>query len=279
VLPGAGAQGSTITWSAEPESYINLTTGAVTRPTEENITVTLTARIIYPGGTEQTKEFTLHITRESIPGAVTGTVRDSSGNPILGAEVRLTVSGSEYSAVTIADGSYNIPGVPAGEGYTVTAGKPGYTAASVTDVSVTADTTTLGVDITLTSDEDGCLVTYKGAQVRYNEGSKTYDIRFIAVIDHLNAKEVGFVFSKIQEIPTRENASEKATSTVYTEITAEGSTVTAQSLGGMYIIACTITGIPEDDISIPLHVRAFSTVGTVTKYTPVTTVTVSGLLD
>ncbi len=51
--------------------------------------------------------------------------------------------------------------MPAGTGYTVTASKQGYTSASVTGVEVTADETTSGVDITLTSDEDGCLVTYK----------------------------------------------------------------------------------------------------------------------
>jgi uncharacterized repeat protein (TIGR02543 family) len=131
----------------------------------------------------------------------------------------------------------------------------------------------------LTSGDDGCLVTYKGAQKRYNADSNTYDIRFIATIDTLNAKEVGFVFSKIQAIPTRENASERATSTVYTEITTSGSTITAASLGGQYIIACTVTGIPASDIAVPLYVRAFSTVGTVTKYTPVTAVTVADLLD
>lgn len=131
----------------------------------------------------------------------------------------------------------------------------------------------------LNSGDDGCLVTYKGAQARYYEDSNTYDIRFIAIIDTLDAKEVGFVFSKIQAIPTRENASERATSTVYTEITASGSTITAASLGGQYIIACTVTGIPVEDIDVVLHVRAFSTVGTETKYTPVTTVTVADLLD
>jgi hypothetical protein len=107
--------------------------------------------------------------------------------------------------------------------------------------------------------------------------TNTYDIRFIAIINTLNVKEVGFVFSKTQEIPTRENATVKATTTVYTSITATGTTVTAGDLEGTYIIACTVTGIPVSDIDVPLQVRAFSTSGTVTKYTPVTTVTVNNL--
>lgn len=213
----------------------------------------------------------------TLGGSITGTVKDISGGPILGAEVSLTVSGSVYSAITDTNGIYSIANVPAGTGYTVTAGKSGYTSASVTGVEVTADTTTSEVDITLNYDPEASLITYKGAQVMQN--GAVYDIRFVAVIDTLNAKEVGFVFSKTETVPTRENASEKATTTVYTQITASGSPVTAESLGGRYIIACTVTGIPAGDINVELHVRAFSTVGTETKYTPVTTVTVADLLD
>jgi len=211
-------------------------------------------------------------------GTITGTVTDGT-NSVSGAAISLMVSGNVYYATTAANGSYSIPNVPAGTGYTVTASKTGYTNGSATNVSVTANTMTSGVNITLTSDEDSCLVTYKGAQARHNDGTNTYDIRFIATINTLNAKEVGFVFSKIQAVPTRENASMKATSTVYTEITALGSPITAASLGGQYIIACTVTGITAEDINVGLYVRAFSTVGTVTKYTPVTTVTVADLIN
>ena len=130
-------------------------------------------------------------------------------------------------------------------------------------------------------DEAGCLVTYKGAQARYTADSHTYDIRFIAVINTLDADKVGFVFSKTVTVPTRDtvDVSESATSTVYTQITALGETVTAESLGGTYIIACTVTGIPEGETDVELYVRAFSTVGTATKYTSVRAVTVNDLLD
>lgn len=57
VLPTQGAQGSTIAWSASPTGYINTTTGAVTRPTDADKEVTLTATVSYAGGAAQTKEF------------------------------------------------------------------------------------------------------------------------------------------------------------------------------------------------------------------------------
>jgi hypothetical protein len=204
---------------------------------------------------------------------ITGIVSDGT-NPLVGAVVSLTVNESVYSATTGADGSYTIADVPVGIGYTMTASKPGYTSTSKAGVDVTI--TPITESITLTPDTEGCLVTYQGAQKRENSDG-TYDIRFIATIDTLSAKEVGFVFSKSETTPTRENATVKATTTVYTSITAVGSTVTADSLDGEYIVACTVTGIPVEDIEVPLQVRAFSTVGTITKYTPVTTVTVKGL--
>ncbi|MDD2234920.1 MAG: GLUG motif-containing protein, partial [Desulfitobacteriaceae bacterium] len=191
-LPHTGAEGSTITWSANPSGFINTDSGEVTRPTGASETVTLTATISKDGGTSQTKTF------------------------------ELTIVSTNF-------------------------------------------------------EEDGCLVTYQGAQKRFNDDSNTYDIRFIATIDTLDAKEVGFVFSKSEQTPTRENAAVQATTTVYTSVTAAGLTVTAESLGGTYIVACTVTEIPESDIEIQLYVRAFSTVGTETKYTPVTMVTVNSL--
>lgn len=124
-----------------------------------------------------------------------------------------------------------------------------------------------------------CLVTYRGAQLRTNADG-TYDIRFLATIDTLDANSVGFVFSKSEQNPTKEivpPAQVKSTRTVYNSVTAAGSTVTAKSLGGTYIIACTITKIPAGDSSTPLYTRAFVTRGTETCYTAVRAVTVDGL--
>jgi uncharacterized repeat protein (TIGR02543 family) len=230
--------------------------------------------VTIPKGSTGDRAYAAHWGEPPEVGTIEGTVSDETG-PLEGANVRLTVGGSVYSATTAADGSYSITDVPAGAGYIVTAGKAGYANGSAAHVSVTTGATTSGVDIilALAFDQEGCLVTYRGAQKRFNESAGTYDIRFVATIDTLSADEVGFVFSKSQHIPTRENATVKATTTVYTSITAAGVTVTAADLGGTYIIACTVTGIPESDLNTPLYVRVFSTVGTATRYTPVVIVT------
>ncbi|HYE82487.1 MAG TPA: S-layer homology domain-containing protein, partial [Clostridia bacterium] len=83
-------------------------------------------------------------------GTITGTVTDGN-NPVSEANVSLTVSGSVYSTTTIDGGSYSIGDVPAGTGYTVTASKWGYNNGSVSNVNVTANTTTSGVNIILTA--------------------------------------------------------------------------------------------------------------------------------
>ncbi|WP_449241525.1 hypothetical protein, partial [Desulfoscipio gibsoniae] len=192
-----------------------------------------------------------------------------------------TITGTEPVTVTKTSGDSKITWNDATKKLEIAAGlTPGSYPVILTASNGISPDATLTFTLTVSSvDEDGCLVTYEGAQARHHNDTNTYDIRFIAIINTLNAKEVGFVFSKTQAIPTRENASEKATSTVYTQITASGSPVTAESLGGQYIIACTVTEILESDIKVPLYVRAFSTVGTATKYTPVTTVTVKDLID
>jgi len=123
-----------------------------------------------------------------------------------------------------------------------------------------------------------CPVTYRGAEVRKH--GDTYEIRFLATIDTLEADEVGFVFSKSEKIPTKINvpaSNIKSNSTVYNSVTAMDSTVTAQSFGATYIIACTVTGITEADVDIPLYVRAFSIKNAEPKYTSVKTVTVNSL--
>lgn len=124
------------------------------------------------------------------------------------------------------------------------------------------------------------LVTYRGAQKRLNDHG-TYDIRFLATIDTLEADSVGFVFSKSDSNPpTIVNvppSQVKSTTKVYNSVTAADSTVTAADILGKYIIACTVTDIPESDKDKPLYVRAFSTIGTITTYTSVHLVTVSGL--
>lgn len=121
-------------------------------------------------------------------------------------------------------------------------------------------------------------MTYKDAQIISGEDG-TYGIRVLATIETLEADEIGFVFSKSELTPTKENAKEAATAKVYKAIiTSDNAQITAVDLGGTYIIACTITGIPEGDINIPLYVRAFSTIGTETKYTKAVKITANEML-
>lgn len=113
---------------------------------------TVDVTVTTPGGTSATgsgDQFT-YMFPPITTGTISGTVMDGGNNPISGATVSLTVSGSVYSATTIANGSYSITNVPAGAGYTVTAGKSGYNSGSAANVSVTANTTTSGVNIILT---------------------------------------------------------------------------------------------------------------------------------
>jgi len=110
--------------------------------------------VVIPKGSTGNRSYTAHWTAMPATGTIAGIVTDGT-NPVSGASVSLTVSGSVYSAVTAADGSYSIANVPAGTGYTVTAGKSGYTDGSAANVSVTANTTTQNVNIALTAIPSG----------------------------------------------------------------------------------------------------------------------------
>jgi hypothetical protein len=138
-----------------------------------------------------------------------------------------------------------------------------------TDVTITLSSNPA---ITATTPVTVSLVTYQGVQKRMGFN----DIRFLATIDTLDADLVGFVFSKTNSMPTTDD-SVISTSTVYNFIMASDAIVTATSLNGKYIIACTVIGIPDIDLSTPLYVRAFSTKNGVTTYTSARTVIVNNL--
>ncbi|MHB8984629.1 MAG: virginiamycin B lyase family protein [Eubacteriales bacterium] len=117
-------------------------------PAHEAGTVDVTVNT--PGGTSTTGsagQFTY--TPPITTGTISGTVKDSNNNLVSGASVSLTVSGSVYSAQTAANGAYSILNVPAGTGYTVTASKAGFQDRTASSVTVTAGSTTTGVDFIL----------------------------------------------------------------------------------------------------------------------------------
>lgn len=121
-----------------------------------------------------------------------------------------------------------------------------------------------------------CQVTYQGAQKRYDPDTNTYEIRLIGTLDTLKVDSVGFQFSKSR---TNVDPASQVISTteVYKSVTAAGSTVTAESFGAKYIIACTVTGIPEKDIDTPLYARAFSKVSLQKNYSGVIVLKVRNL--
>ena len=93
-------------------------------------------------------------------GSISGTVLYDDGggsNPLEGAIVTVNVGGSNYTATTAADGTYTIINVPAGLDYTVTATKTGYTDGTVSNVSVTAGSTTANVNFLLATPVNGVI--------------------------------------------------------------------------------------------------------------------------
>jgi len=78
-------------------------------------------------------------------GTITGWVRNSALNPIIGA----TISAATYTANTTAGGTYTMLNVPAGT-YTVACAAPGYNSSTVTNVVVT-DGGTVTLNFTLTN--------------------------------------------------------------------------------------------------------------------------------
>jgi hypothetical protein len=83
-------------------------------------------------------------------GIITGRVTDTSGNPIVDALVTADGTAGHGTAYTDDDGNYVISSGLGTGTYTVTASAPGYSDAQITDVSVTVNQVTSGIDFQLT---------------------------------------------------------------------------------------------------------------------------------
>ena len=81
-------------------------------------------------------------------------------------------------------------------------------------------------------------------QERVRDG--VFDVRFCAVIDSLDYSEVGFEIVAVDADGTELNRFRHASSQVYESVLALGEPVTAQELGGKYLIAYAILDIPDD---------------------------------
>lgn len=94
----------------------------------------------------------VHFQLDPNVGTLTGKVTDSQGKTVAGAKVTVMSSGKTYNTTTNSSGKYSVSGVLGGKGYLVTASKDGYIDGMKSDVSVTAQQTTRGVDLRLATE-------------------------------------------------------------------------------------------------------------------------------
>ncbi|MGD0031192.1 glycosyl hydrolase 53 family protein [Paenibacillus illinoisensis] len=94
----------------------------------------------------------VHFQLDPNVGTITGNVTDSQGKTVAGAKVTVTSNGKTFNTTTDASGKYSLSGVLGGNGYLVTASKDGYIDGVRSDVSVTAQQTTRGVDLRLATE-------------------------------------------------------------------------------------------------------------------------------
>src|SRR6185312_9027785 len=74
-------------------------------------------------------------------GVLSGTITGGKGTPVSGAVLTAISPSGSYHATTDAKGFFSIPGIQA-DTYTVSIQSPGYSATSITGVTVNADQTT-----------------------------------------------------------------------------------------------------------------------------------------
>ena len=99
---------------------------------------------------------------------------------------------------------------------------------------------------------------YAGYQTK-TEGGKVTAVRILATVNSLEAAKVGFMLSANDEIY------DYSTTTVYGSVLASNDgleySVQAETLGGKYVVAVTITGIPAESTTITLVPYADSNYG------------------
>jgi hypothetical protein len=99
-------------------------------------TTTLSSYSVAAGGS-----VTVNLALPGFYGAIAGTVQDTNGNAISGAQVSASSSTISGGATTTASGAYSITGLPAGT-YSVTATKTNYSTGTDSNVPVSTDTVT-----------------------------------------------------------------------------------------------------------------------------------------
>ncbi|MGB9586964.1 MAG: carboxypeptidase regulatory-like domain-containing protein, partial [Armatimonadota bacterium] len=138
---GTNASSSSVIWSLKEISYETWTQQTVTATAQAGtITVFIRGRANWAGNTMMavTDDAVLTLTAPNI-GHISGYVKDSNNNPIVGALITTGTGG--YTAMSGSNGSYNLSNLLTGS-YSVTASKSGYQSQTKTGITVTAGQTT-----------------------------------------------------------------------------------------------------------------------------------------
>lgn len=115
-----------------------------------------------------------------------------------------------------------------------------------------------------------------GSQTKKNEQTDSYDVRFVAVADALDASRVGFEVTAAYKQGEEETRSEPCsfdTNLVYSSIWAGSDTLRASELGGTYVIVLVVENIPSHYQEVGFEIRPYLLYGETRVYGRAQTVT------
>ena len=178
----------------------------------------------------------------------------------------------------------------------VTTTKESYTATWYSDAACTIPydfTATVNADLTLYAGwhvTQGTSRVYAQVTAGTTSSSNFADMRFVAALDDLNFEEAGFVlvsyadeYDNLDEILVinGDDCNTYSTDTVWTSINAAGSVVTAQELGGSYLIGVTVLNIPNKKgrFNVQIGAKAFAKRGALVYYSKAVSRCVNDFVD
>lgn len=104
-----------------------------------------------------------------------------------------------------------------------------------------------------------------GVQKKAGTAANTTDVRFLAITDYLEADAVGFKVEASYKdggvLKTMSTPKFYESNKVYKSVVAMGSSVSAESLGGKYIVALVILGIPDSYTDVTFTVTPYRLYG------------------
>lgn len=181
-----------------------------------------------------------------------------------GADVSIKIWPEGQSEPTEATNSYTM--TPSDEGGPAATATPAFRFASFNNADAE-----IHIDDIVISENDGKSTGYKGVQESAIE-SGMFNVRFVATVDGLDYDEVGFEITANYNnggSPATKDLS-KSCSQVYNALTGNSEkgivTYNAGDLGGEYLMALTVTGIPADTGAITFNVKPYSMLGGIKTY-------------